>query len=158
MLLVSTQVCESLLCIHRSWHKVVWLDSGSYALLLRSLPGTQSQNSSEKCLTTALAVGGIAWLLGQRNSFAILFPFSLIVDTESCVLVIGLKEAYPEQMGDSLWAQMEKELWEQWQSPHMEVSKRERDKCQRYRHWNKPTFTWSLPKMSSSSRSPDKAV
>lgn len=106
MILASTQVHEPLLCVLRSRQDVVCLESGPYACLLGRVSGTWSQNSSENYLIAALAARGVAWLMGQRNSFGTLvfffFPFSLLRDTESCFLVIGLNGAYPEQMGNSL--------------------------------------------------------
>lgn len=73
MILASTQVHEPLLCVLRSRQDVVCLESGPYTWLLRSVPGTWSQNASESYLMTALAAGGVAWLMGQRNSFGTLF-------------------------------------------------------------------------------------
>jgi hypothetical protein len=48
------------------------------------------------------AVGGVAWLTGQGDSFGAVFPFSLLRDRESGFLFLDLNEAYPEQMGNSL--------------------------------------------------------
>lgn len=73
MTLASTQVREPLLCVLRSRQDVVCLESGPYARLLRSVPGTWSQNASENCLMSALVDGGVTWLMGQRNSFGTLF-------------------------------------------------------------------------------------
>lgn len=69
MILASTQVPEPLLCVLRSRQDVVRLESGPYARLLRSVPGTWRQNASENYLMSALAAGGVAWLMGRRSSF-----------------------------------------------------------------------------------------
>lgn len=73
MILASTQAYEPLLCVLQSRQDMVSLESGPYAHLLRSVPGTWSQNSRENYVMTALAAGGVAWLMGQRNSFGTLF-------------------------------------------------------------------------------------
>lgn len=75
MILASTQVHEPLLCVLRSRQDVVCLESGPYACLLGRVSGTWSQNSSENYLIAALAARGVAWLMGQRNSFGTLVFF-----------------------------------------------------------------------------------
>ena len=54
------------------------------------------RDDSIGCWGSSLAHGAEEFLW---HSFS---PFSLLKDTESCFLVIGLNEAYPEQMGNSL--------------------------------------------------------
>lgn len=68
---------------------------------MRSLlkPGARAQVRTVK---DSPAAGGVACHMGHGDSFGAAFPFSLLRDTESGFLVIGLNEAYPEQMGNSL--------------------------------------------------------
>lgn len=61
-----------------------------------------SQNSSESSFMTALALGGLTWLMGQRNSMAVFFHSSMLKDVGSCFLVIGLNGTHPAQMGHGL--------------------------------------------------------
>lgn len=87
-----------------------------------------SQNSSESNLMTALAVGGLTWLMGQRNSIGSVFPFQHA--SGHWLLLLGLSGTPPAQMGHGLWGQMEKEQQVHWQSQHMGKSERKRQRLE----------------------------